>query len=98
LFPLTLWLRRSDPAAPAAIRVHGSGIRVQVGEGAAQAGRDLTLQLPAGDDPLPVQFSRPEPGEIPGSWYPQDIHLELQGSVLPYWGVAPGRMLAPSPD
>lgn len=95
LFPLTLWLQRSDPDAAASIRIHGSGIKAQAGDGPAKAGRDVTLELPSGNDPIPVRLNRPEAGDISGPWHPQNIHLGVEGAVFPYLGVAPERMLLP---
>ena len=95
LFPLTLWLQRRDSDAAASIRVYGSGIKARAGGGPAMAGRDFTLELPGGNDPIPVHLSRPQPGDISGPWHPQDIHLGAEDAVFPYLGVAPERMLLP---
>ncbi len=94
LFPLTLYLRRSDPAAPASLRVTGTGIRAQAGDAPPQAGRDITLDLPPSVEPVPVVFSRPDADEIEGEWrVPQNIRLTVSGAVYPFLGIAPERMM-----
>ncbi len=101
LFPLTLWLRRSEPEASASITVRGSGIKAQVSNEKAHAGKELSLNIPAGDQPISIRFSRPEPDDITesedtgGTWYVQNIYLSVNGAVFPYLGVAPERMLTP---
>jgi len=101
LGPRTFWLTRSDPQAPASVTVLTGGhqaIRGQVGEGEpfVVLEEPVTVDLPAGDQPIRVRIEAPE--TLPEGFYVQLVRLKVEGAVHPYLAVAPERRLVPAPE
>ncbi len=109
-YPLTVWLQRSAPHGPAALRVAtgSTTIEVRIGDGPWQLihHRTADLPLPEHDQPIPVTFRAPGeelPERRPWRTHPdidqpiyvQDIRLTVEGPVVPYLWVSPERMLYP---